>query len=631
MAGFAILRAEKVKTMAGVAGRDAHNERTRETPNADPERAHLNERLVGSGDTDGDVQARLDEAAAKRTIRKDAIRAIEYMATTTPGHFDPTDRDTIRAWAMQTVRWAQERHGAENVVAAHLHLDEVTPNLHIMVVPINDKGLLSSGSYIDGKAALRRMHDTYHEAVAHFGLERGERGSKRTHLTMQQMYARTEAAERNARETVAARVEIAQPGRVVMDPARYKAEQEARVREQIIAPVAEGAMRARLAEDRARRAEATLAAVQNQVADLRKDNKTMREEYGRLIAQVKGIDLADVMRALGGQHDRYDKKMWRVNGEHISVNPARNGGAAVFYNHDREKGGQGPIDLMMHVTGYDFRQSVAYLAQEGGRALAVAAAAQFGAHQGDVIASRVEQGKERVPLMLPERAEELWPQVRAYLTRERAIPAPLVDRLHAEGTVYAARHVDAKGQAHTNAVFVRQDAQGEAVGASWRGADPGSTLTGLATGTRREAGHFSYRVGEPVAYKVPQYIITESPIDAMSRHALLLAEQGSRLAGAYVFVSTDGHGALPTRQIEEGLAMGALVRCAFDNDEDGEKLWTKVREAYPDAGTITRDRPPAAIKDWNQALQQQAQGREHGQQQTPERTRARESRADERR
>jgi len=74
--------------------------------------------------------------------------------------------------------------------------------------------------------------------------------------------------------------------------------------------------------------------------------------------------------------------------------------------------------------------------------------------------------------------------------------------------------------------------------------------------------------------------------------------------------------------------MGALVRCAFDNDEDGEKLWAKVREVYPDAGTIERDRPPAAVKDWNQALQQQ---RERGQEQTSERIRARESRADERR
>jgi len=597
MANFCIMHAEKENTMAGVASRGAHNERTRETPNADPERAHLN----------------------------DQHRAVEYMMTTSPDHFDPNDRETIRAWARCSIEWVQRRHGAENVVGAWLHLDEKTPNLHIMIVPVTPDHRLSAKDYFNGKTLLRSMQDDYHKAVAHFGLERGTRGSKRSHLTMQQMYGRTEQAQAQARETVAARVEIDQPPRVVIDPQGFKAAQEAKVREQIIAPLSEAAVRVRLAEERARRAEATLATVETQLATLRKDHKTMREDYGRLIQQVKGIDLEDVMRALGGERDRYDKRMWRVNGVHVSINPGH-GGGQVFYNHDREKGGKGAIDLVMHLTGYDFRQAVAYLAHEGGRDLAVAAAAQFGAHQGEVIAARVEQGKERAPLTMPEHAEELWGQVRAYLTRERAIPGPLVDRLHAEGKIYAARHVDEKDRAHTNAVFIRQDAQGEAVGASWRGADPGSTLTGLATGTRREAGHFSYRTGEPAPYTVPQYIITESAIDAMSRHALLVAERKGPLAGEYVFVSTDGHGALPTRQIAEGLAMGALVRCAFDNDADGEKLWAKVKEAYPDTERIMRDRPPAAVKDWNQVLQQQ-----RGQEQTPERTRERESRADERR
>jgi len=625
VANFCILHFDKIDKMASVAGRGKHNERTRDTPNADPARAHLNEQLVGSGDTYADVQDRIDAAGIKRKIREGQHRAVEYMLSTSPGHFDPADRETAKAWAERSIDWARQRHGAENVVSAHLHMDEKTPHLHIMVVPITPDNRLSAKDFFNGKAKLREMHDSYHAAVAAFGLERGERGSKRQHVPMQQLYARTEAAQAQARETVAARVQIEQPTRIIMDPARYKAEQEARVREQITVPLAEGEMRARLAEDRARRAEASVAVLHERVQKVEGEKRVAQEEYKKLIAQVKGIDLTDVLRALGGERDRYDTHLWRVNGEHISINPARDGGQ-VFYNHDREKGSRGAIDLVMQVTGYDFRQAVAYLAHEGGRDLAVAAAAQFGAHQGEAIASRVEQGKERAPLVLPERVEELWPQVRAYLVEARGIPRGIVDGLHDAGTVYAARYVDAKGLAHTNAIFIRQDEHGQAVGASWRGADPGSTLTGLATGTRREAGHFSYRVGEPAPYTVPQYIITESAIDALSRHALLVAERQGPLAGEYVFVSTDGHGALPTRQIAEGLAMGALVRCAFDNDEDGEKLWAKVREAYPDADTITRDRPPAAVKDWNQALQQQ-----RGQEQTPERTRARESRADERR
>jgi len=69
-----------------------------------------------------------------------------------------------------------------------------------------------------------------------------------------------------------------------------------------------------------------------------------------------------------------------------------------------------------------------------------------------------------------------------------------------------------------------------------------------------------------------------------------------------VVLSTDGHGELSRRQIEEGLARGALVHCGFDNDAGGAKLWQQVKEAYPRAEAIERARPPAGAKDWNDAL-----------------------------
>ncbi len=72
--------------------------------------------------------------------------------------------------------------------------------------------------------------------------------------------------------------------------------------------------------------------------------------------------------------------------------------------------------------------------------------------------------------------------------------------------------------------------------------------------------------------------------------------------GEYVFLSNDGHGELPKRQIEEGLSRGALVHCGFDNDVGGNKLWQQVKEAYPRAEAIVRERPPSGAKDWNDAL-----------------------------
>jgi len=317
------------------------------------------------------------------------------------------------------------------------------------------------------------------------------------------------------------------------------------------------------------------------VREVERERDTLQRDYKALVAQARQLDLRDTIQTLGGVQDRYDTHKWRVNGEHISINGER------FYNHDRQQGGGGSIDLVMHVAGYSFKQAVAYLNHEAGPELAVAAAANYGARQGQEI---VERG-ERAPFMQPQADEDRWPQVRAYLVEGRGIPRGMIDELHDRGTIYA--------DGRANAVFLRTDVEGQAVGASLRGTAPGSEFQGLAYGSRRDEGHFSFTIGTPERYSAPQYHITESPIDALSR-AALIQRAGER--GAFVFLSNDGHGELPKRQIEEGLARGALVHCGFDNDAGGNKLWQQVKEAYPRAEAIVRERPPSGAKDWNDAL-----------------------------
>jgi len=52
-----------------------------------------------------------------------------------------------------------------------------------------------------------------------------------------------------------------------------------------------------------------------------------------------------------------------------------------------------------------------------------------------------------------------------------------------------------------------------------------------------------------------------------------------------------------------------IVHCGVDNDACGNKLWAQVRETYPRAEAIMRERPPSGAKDWNDALRA-VQGRE---------------------
>jgi len=509
--------------------------------------------------------------------------------------------------------WLREQFGEANVVAAILHRDELTPHIQAMVVPINEKGRLSATDFIDGPAKLRGLHDSYHAAVEDLGLIRGVKGSVADHQTVRDYYAKI-MEPTPAPEIVRRDLAVERPGRLAGNPERWAVEQSERIAERI-APTLDAALtKATHYEGQAAKAEANVVVLQQRVRDLERDNATVTRDYKALVAQVRGIDLEDTMRALGGVQDRYDTHKWQVAGEHISINGEK------FYNHDRQSGGGQSIDLVMHVGGYTFRQAVAYLTHARGSELAVAAGAQYGARQAQEIVERERDAPAR--FMPPTRDEGRWSQIRAYLTEERGIPAGLVDELHARGTLYADRRA--------NAVFLRTDAEGQVVGASLRGTLPGSQFQGLALGSRRDEGHFSFTVGEPGADPAPQYHITESPIDALSR-AALAQRAGAR--GEFTFVSNDGHGELPRRQIDEGLARGALVHCGFDNDGGGDKLWGQVQQAYPCAEAVVRERPPAGAKDWNDALQAQ---RERDRQATPDRalapeqSRGHDSRADER-
>jgi hypothetical protein len=595
---YAIMRTEKHHTMGEIAALGKHNERTRDTPNADPERLGENVRLVGSGDWVADAQARLAEATNPH-FRPDAIRGVEVFMGVSPEFKNTATEADWRAWVERSMGWLTDTfRDPRNVVAAVWHRDELTPHIQALVVPLReDNGRLSYEHYLGGsKYRLSELQTAYAEAVRDLGLERGVQGSQATHQDVQRWYAKvTEPTP--APEIVKRDIEIERPSRLTLDPERWAMEQREKVVERIAPALDAALVKAQHYEEQAAQAEANVAVLQQRVREVERERDTLQRDYKALVAQARQLDLRDTIQTLGGAQDRYDTHKWRVNDEHISINGER------FYNHDQQKGGGGSIDLVMHVTGYTFKQAVAYLNHEAGPELAVAAAAQHGARERMAQGQEIVERGERAPFIQPQADEDRWPQVRAYLVEQRQLPAGLVDELHERGTIYA--------DGRANAVFLRTNEEGQAVGASLRGTLPGSEFQGLAYGSRRDEGHFSFTIGTPERYSAPQYHITESPIDALSR-AALIQRAGER--GEYVFLSNDGHGELPKRQIEEGLARQALVHCGFDNDAGGNKLWQQVKEAYPRAEAIVRERPPSGAKDWNDALRA-VQGRAEGQSQ----------------
>lgn len=192
MTNFAILRTAKIKK-TDVGGMSHHHARTKDTPNANPEQKQDNELLAGKRpelvpELVAQRIANIEERNGRKT-RKDAVAAIEVLMTASPEFFRNKDDKTIKAWAKQSVDWAKEHFGEENVVSAVLHMDESTPHIHAVVVPETKQHKLSAKEWLGGREKMQVMQDGYAKKMQGLDLKRGVRGSKATHMDIKKWYA----------------------------------------------------------------------------------------------------------------------------------------------------------------------------------------------------------------------------------------------------------------------------------------------------------------------------------------------------------------------------------------------------------------------------------------------------------
>lgn len=191
--------------MGSVAASMQHCYRERETHNADQERTPDNQHL-GAKSTDeamGKLRALLPE---KR--RKDAVLAVEYVMTTSPGWFAKATPEQEKAFFQRSLQWLADKYGADRIVTASIHRDEATPHLSAFVVPLTQDKRLSAKEFIGSRDKMRADQTSYAGCVADLGLERGIEGSKATHQTIQQHYA---AIERGAKPLAAITPKAVEP------------------------------------------------------------------------------------------------------------------------------------------------------------------------------------------------------------------------------------------------------------------------------------------------------------------------------------------------------------------------------------------------------------------------------------
>ena len=207
---------------SALGGIQSHNQReheSRKNKDIDYERSIHNRDLINPQDINYQqaVKQRIEQLDLKKAVRKDAVVLCNFIISSDSDFFkglgekyyldqcneqetyamglqEPTEfeyldesvqqeyiREGSREFFDRATEFFKERYGEENVLNATIHYDEATPHMHLGLIPVKD-GRLSAKSLFTPIELKQLQTDFAKEVGDTFGLERGQEGSKATHL-----------------------------------------------------------------------------------------------------------------------------------------------------------------------------------------------------------------------------------------------------------------------------------------------------------------------------------------------------------------------------------------------------------------------------------------------------------------
>lgn len=548
---YVILRISKLKTAQNIAASAQHNFRERPTDNANPALSRQNT-TTGAQSAEAVVEGVDALLKTVPKVRSNAVLAVEYFIGASPEWMQKASREEQEAFFASAQEWLEKKHGKENVVAFTVHRDEMTPHACAYVVPIDERGKLNAAGFFGERKLMREMQSSFAEAVgASYGLQRGIKGSKARHITVQEFYEAIQTP------TPSPEPEVPEP------PPPTRSEKIAEM-----AGIETLHSRTVAAVEEKRRKNAAAKAQRLKIErdkaiayDLEKPKHEARDkELARLrevAGNVRELPLLTVLDRLGFKPSAKDKHNYDTEVGRVTVTSQK------FYNHDLGKGGGGAIDLVMHLRQCDYKSAVRELSQSFGDGPIV----------GDIVARASATVKEAMalperPRPLPARVAEKWPGVRQYLVDVRHLAAGLVDALHEKGTLYADRFA--------NACFLLNGGKG----VEQRGTLSGSTYHGV----RGKKTGFTL---PPEGTEDKSHALVESAIDALSLRQLGFKGRITSMTGTASHESVVSVRKLAKEHREELIA-------AFDNDPAGHKMAAAL------GADAKRLRPQG--KDWSDDL-----------------------------
>lgn len=178
---YSILRVERVKGSGNTKGLQKHNQRENNNYNNKDirhEDTHKNYDLIHEKNVDYNqlISDKIDSNyTGNRKIRKDAIRHVEGIITSDEKFFNRLSEEETHQFFKDSLDFAKQEYGEENILYATVHLDEKVPHMHFGFVPLTDDGRLSAKEKLGNKKAMTELQDRFNHHVNSrgYGLERG--------------------------------------------------------------------------------------------------------------------------------------------------------------------------------------------------------------------------------------------------------------------------------------------------------------------------------------------------------------------------------------------------------------------------------------------------------------------------
>lgn len=219
---YAIFRVEPINKLADLAQIGSHNKREKKAYNSNPDidinKTKNNIDIVPlydkyiKGFYDLTKEYKKEHDKRMETMRDDRkktfkqmvddsnnVVADELLFTSDYDFFKGMSKKQIRKWADTCMEFVYQDLGytKEQILHATIHMDEKTPHLHCVVVPLirkfdnrtkTERWTISKKSYIKDKEHLSQLQDKYYERLINngFNLERGIKNSDNEHISIKE-------------------------------------------------------------------------------------------------------------------------------------------------------------------------------------------------------------------------------------------------------------------------------------------------------------------------------------------------------------------------------------------------------------------------------------------------------------